>query len=166
IEATQKIPKTNVPLAWDNFKVKFKVDNSGKLVAKLDNNWLPNSIIINKLEGIVKDKIKSNIPKDYQNLNIEVKKESDRLVLVPNIKELEVPIADKASIKVNNIDGEKAKFTIDNKGNIHINLKNVGISGSTALKNESSNNSTQKTDTANIKLKLAINKDDKKEVYA
>jgi phosphatidylserine/phosphatidylglycerophosphate/cardiolipin synthase-like enzyme len=165
IEATQKIPKLNMPLAWDNFKVKFKVDDSGKLVAKLDDNWIPNAIILNKLEGIVKDKIKSNIPKEYQNLKIEVKKEANKLVLVPDIKELEVPIASKAGIKINHIDGEKAKFTIDDKGNIKIKLNNVAISGSSALKGESSK-TTDKPDQAQISLKLAINKDDKREVYA
>lgn len=168
IKVSQSAFNLDVPLVWDNFQVKFKVNNNGQLVANVDKNWIFDSMIINKLEGIVKEKIKGAIPEQFKNVSVGIQKKKDQLILIPEVKDLEVPISTKASFTVKHIDGEKAKFKIDDQGHLNINLKDITLSGSSSLKPDApvpSENSGP-PDTAEINLKLGLGKDNKRQVYA
>lgn len=168
IKVTQNAWKLDVPLLWDNFQVKFKVDNNGQLIAKLDKNWIFDSLILNKLEGIVRDKIKNTVPEDFRNFTIDVKKGDGQLTLVPDVNNLEVPVSDKGSVTINHIDGEKAKFNIDENGNLKINLKDVTLKGSTSLGQNApipAPNSSE-PDFAKVNVKLGLGKDNSRQVYA
>ncbi|MFN8577908.1 MAG: phospholipase D-like domain-containing protein [Candidatus Sericytochromatia bacterium] len=164
IKVTQNISKIGLPLAWDNFKVKFKTDSNGKLSAKVEDNWIFDSMIVDKLENIIKDKVKSNIPEKYRSININVQKNKNELILTPEIKNLSVPIAENKEFNIEHIEGEKAKFKIDESGSININLKDVGIKGSSGK--EESKVSENNPDEAEIDLKIGIGKNKEKQVYA
>ena len=153
---------------WDNFKVKFKVDDKGQLTAKLEKNWVPDSKILSKLEDIIKNKINSKIPKDLSNISLDIKKEKGQLKIIPKIENLEVPLANQGFVNINSVDSEKAKFNIDTQGNMNVGLSNIKVSGSTtADKNAPKASQDDKnSDYVNLELKLGIGKDNTKQVYA
>jgi hypothetical protein len=166
IKVTQNATKSGFPLAWDNFKVKFKSDSNGKLSAKVEDNWIFDSMIVDKLEGIIKDKVKSNIPEKYRNIGINIQKNNNELVLTPEIKNLSIPISENKSFNIEHIEGEKSKFSIDQEGSINIDLKGINIKGSSGNQELKTSNNKNDSDEAQIDFKLGIGKNKEKQVYA
>ncbi len=123
-------------------------------------------MILSKLENMVKEKVKTAIPEPYRNVSLNVQKKDDYLVLVPEVKNLEVPISTKGSFTVNHIDGEKAKFEIDDKGNLKINLKDIALTGSTSLKPDAPEGASWTPDEAEIEAKFGLGKNNSRQVYA
>lgn len=164
IKVTQNITKSGIPAFWDNFQVKIKTDSNGKLSTKLDKNWIFDSIIMDKLESTVKDKINSSISNKYKGININIQRNKDELAFIPDIKGLEVPISKDKTFFIDKAEASKAKFFIDKNGNIDINLKDVAIVGSTSKTENIKLN--EKEDSAEINLKAKITKDNKKEIIS
>lgn len=152
-----------VPI-WDNFEVKFKVNPQGQLVAELDNNWFPNKKILDQLERSVRDAIKQKVPAEYQQIKLETKHHDNQLVLVPQVADLEVPISGNASVKLQHIDGDKAKFEIDKSGHLHIHLKDVKVQGSSG--SAPLTPATGAPDQAKVQMKLGLGQDNSRQIYA
>jgi len=169
VKVNQNAWKLDVPLVWDNFQVKIKIDDNSQLTAKLDQNWIFDSMIIDKLDAIIRSKVSANLPKDFKNVSIDIKKNDDSITLVPEVHDFEVPIADKGSFTINHIDGNRAKFNLDEKGNLQINLEDVSLKGSTSLSPSApkvTSNKDPYTDFAQVNVKFGLKQDDTKEAYA
>ncbi|MEK7433690.1 MAG: phosphatidylserine/phosphatidylglycerophosphate/cardiolipin synthase family protein [Cyanobacteriota bacterium] len=164
VKVTQNITKSGIPAFWDNFQVKFKTDGSGKLSAKLEENWIFDSLIIGKLESTIKDKINSNLSGKYKGLSINVSKNKNEIVFSPEIKNMEINIGKNKSFVIDKAETNKAKFSIDNSGNVNIKLKDVSIEGSSSQ--NISNDNNQKPDFAKIELKAGIDKNNQRQMYS
>jgi len=165
IKLEQKVLK--IPFK-DNFLVKFQINNQGQLITKLDDNWIPDSLILNKLKEVIWNKINEKIPQQYRNISLDVIKQGKQLKIIPKVDNLNIPVSTEGALTINNIDGDKAKFNIDDRGNFHINLSSVKITGSSTQDPNARNIPANKTskDSASIELKVGIGKDNSKQVYA
>lgn len=150
---------------WDNFKIKLKVDNEGKLVAQLDDNWFPDDKILNVLEKTISDKIKSKIPEGYRHLNFSLKQNEDKLVFEPSIQDLKIPIGNEGSINIEEIDAEKAKFHIDPQGHLHMDVTNLEFTASSNPEGPKVN-PTDVSDHLDVDLRLGVGKDNSIQAYS
>lgn len=161
LEVTKKLWKLPV---WDNFRVEFKANAQGELVAQLSDNWFPDKKILTQLEQTVRETIKSKIPSSQQALSLETQQQGNQLILRPQLKQLEVPLGQGASINLTHMDSNQAKVRLDNQGNLHVDLKEVKVSGSTGGSEAPANPATAPIpDTARLKVQLGLGKDGSKQ---
>lgn len=154
LEVTKKLWKLPV---WDNFRVQLKANPQGELVAQLEDNWFPDKKILTQLEQTVRDTIKSKIPASQQALKLETEQHGNQLILRPQLKQLDVPLGEGAAISLTHMDSQQAKMRLDNQGHLHVDLKDVKVSGSTGTAPAAAAGGVP--DTARLQVQIGLGKD-------
>ncbi|MEZ0374337.1 MAG: phosphatidylserine/phosphatidylglycerophosphate/cardiolipin synthase family protein, partial [Candidatus Sericytochromatia bacterium] len=128
LEVTKKFWKVPV---WDNFRVEVKANAKGEMVVQLSDNWFPDKKILTQLEQTVRDTLKSKVPANLQTIKLETEQQGNQLILRPQLKQLDVPLGSGANITLTEMDSKQAKLRLDNGGNLHVDLHEVKVQGST-----------------------------------
>lgn len=121
----------------DSFKTKLKVNNFGDLMLKVQDNWLPDSKIINKFKSTIRKLIKNKVNEQFDGVDIEIKmrRHKNKLYFTPVIKNLDVAIAKNHRIALNDLSTSnqldlKGSFYIDHSGNLEIRFNETSFTGS------------------------------------
>lgn len=153
LEVTKKILK--VPI-WDNFKVQIKANPQGEMVVEINDNWFPDKKILDQLEQTVRDTLRSKVPQQLQTIRLETQQQDNQLILRPQLKQLEIPLGSGAGITLSEMDSSQARLELDQQGNLHVNLHEVRVAGSTGTAENSAGSSP---DTARLNVQIGLGKD-------
>jgi phosphatidylserine/phosphatidylglycerophosphate/cardiolipin synthase-like enzyme len=162
LEVEKKLWKVPV---WDNFEVRFKGDAQGKLQAQLDDNWMPDARILGELEKSVRETVRNQLPAGGPQVSLQVQQQGNALTFTPELKALEVPIAAQGSVKLDHIDANKAKISLDTQGNLHVKLDGVKVKGSSSTTAPATPQAGP-ADQLQVQLKVGIDKDNTRQMYA
>lgn len=154
LEVTKKLWKVPV---WDNFRVQIKPNAQGEMVVALSDNWFPDKKILTQLEQTVRDTMRAKVPAQMQAIKLETEQQGNQLILRPQLKKLEVPLGAGAGITLTEMDSHQAKLRLDNQGHLHVDLKEVKVSGSSGTAD--SPPGTSVPDTARLNVQIGLGKD-------
>lgn len=159
-----EIPYFFDPSVWDHFQVKFKANARGELTAELEDNWMPDGKILSQLEAKVRHAMRERIPTQEQQLRLETQQSGNTLRLIPQVKNLEIPLGDQGSLQLNQIAGDQARLRFDAQGHLRMSLNQVPFQGSTGSGAPAA--ALGQSDSLSVKSKIAISPSGEREVYA
>jgi len=160
-----EIPYFFDPKIWDHFELRFQVNAQGKLEAKVQDNWLPNGRILEQVEARIQQTLKQKLPAEAQVLSFEMQQHKNKLTLTPQLQNLEIPLAEQGSLRIDKIASEQARLEIDKQGHLHLNLRDVAFTGSSSQHQPVARQSSQ-PDQIRLQAKLALGQDQQRQVHA
>ncbi|MGV3523000.1 MAG: phospholipase D-like domain-containing protein [Candidatus Sericytochromatia bacterium] len=156
LEVTKRFWKLPV---WDNFQVRFQANAQGQLTAQLDQNWFPDAQVLEQLEASIRQTVRDKIPPQYQALRLDTTRQDNALVLQPQLKQIDIPLGQQGQIHLEQIDSAQARLRLDGSGNLHVDLQNVAVSGSSSLGGSAPPVSAGTPDRARFQVQLGVGKD-------
>ncbi|PIQ24115.1 hypothetical protein COW36_10915 [bacterium (Candidatus Blackallbacteria) CG17_big_fil_post_rev_8_21_14_2_50_48_46] len=125
--------KTLKGLLWDNFEIRLKATPAGQLYLDVDENWFPNSSILSRLRDGIKQALNSHLNQklDALEIELETRRDGDKLYLTPAIKKLKFPLDADHALRFKEIQNAIGRFSIDPKGHLHLRFDKLELTGST-----------------------------------
>lgn len=164
LEVTKRILKIPV---WDNFEVRFQARN-GELNVEIDDNWFPDKKIVEQLEKSIRNTLRQKIPQQEQVLSLETETKGKRLILRPQLKNIDIPLGQQGNIHLENIESKQARVHFDQQGHLHLGLNNIAVKGSSSLKPAANATPTaaQTPDQTELNVQLALGKDGNRQMLS
>jgi len=124
--------KTAKGLLWDNFELHVKTNAQGQLFLDLNDNWFPNSSILNRVKNALSKAINQHINQGQEQIQIELEmtRKKDKLYLSPRIQELSIPLGAEQTVKLEKLSQNLGRFEIDTQGNLNLHFDKLNFSAS------------------------------------
>lgn len=164
-----ELPLLPDPKIWDHFELRFKGNAQGELVAELNKNWLPDARILSQVEQKVRQSLKQHLPPEHQVLQLKTRQQGHQLQLQPQLQNLQVPLGDQGSLRIDQIASEQARLHFDKQGHLHLQLEQVAFTGSTsqtAAQTTGAAPAQKPPDSLRLEAKVALKPDQRREAYA
>lgn len=152
----------------DSFDLKISTNAQGQLYLQVDDNWVPNSSILNRIRDALQNQLKDKVngQQEIVSLRLETRREGDKLYLTPVIEGIKVPLAKGDALQIEGIDSKNtAGFELDSQGNLHVKFDNLNFTGSSNAKGNKVT-SASKADTADLQIDGQMHRDHSSEVSA
>lgn len=151
----------------DNFELKLRTDDKGRLYLQVADNWVPDGSIISRIRDALQSKVRDKIngQQDVVSLKLGTERDGDKLYLTPELEGIKVPLGKNDAMRIEGLNTKAAaKFAIDDRGNLHVDFDHLSFSGSSDAKGAKAAYSQGRADTAELSINGSMYRDKSSEV--